>query len=47
MEVIKCKWLRRFVEKRNSPLAIWGRKGKQRKGGKTKKEKREPCWKMR
>jgi len=22
MEVIKCKWLRRFVEKRNSPLAI-------------------------
>jgi hypothetical protein len=26
MEVIKCKWLQRFLEMRNSPPVIWGRK---------------------
>jgi hypothetical protein len=26
MAVIKCKWLHRFLEMRNSPPAMWGRK---------------------
>jgi len=47
MEVIKCKWLRRFVEKRTLTACDMRKKREAKEGWKDEKEKREPYWKIR